>query len=302
MLELLCQHHYNISDCARERKYIVKRNNINQTHSGRVLPAVSGLAIAVFLVAAAVLSYGSSASSDPEIEETVARLEELESRDTAEIENSIPDEAEESLSQEESTPVTEVSVSDIQAAILDGSGVYDTVTLRQKFAGTAIVGDSITESIWEYSYLDQDVVISQRGLSVVNADDQIATTIAMNPKVIFMSFGANDLESYGSNVQGFIDSYKAQLAKLKNALPSVPVYINCIVPLTEGAIAATPDLQYYPQYNEALKAMCDELSLTYIDDSFIVENDSSLYEPDGEHVVSSYYPMWLSYMAEIAGL
>ena len=278
-----------------------------------LLPAIIFLAVIAAAVVVVVLTQNKSGVKNADIESTVARLQALEARDVNAIGSTSEaagdtagtgDTGTDSSSAAESsgTPASEDSLPAIQQSILDGSGILDNVTIRQTFANTAIVGDSITESTWEYGYLDQDVVISQRGLSVINADEQIATTIAMHPKAVFMAFGANDLESYESNVQGFIDGYKMQVQKLLDALPGVPIYINCILPLTESAIAATPALQYYPQYNEALSAMCDEFGLTYIDDSFIVENDSSIYEPDGEHVISEYYPKWLSYMAAVAGL
>ena len=233
------------------------------------------------------------ARKDPVVEETVARLKAMEQKNVS------------AVSSTETVPVpvspVEVSEDEIKAKILNGE-LLGNVEIRQKFAQTAIIGDSITESIWEYGYLDQDVVISKRGLSVVNADDQFATAIAMNPRVVFLSFGSNDLESYLDNVDGFISGYRGQLQKLKDSLPGIPIYINLILPLTEGAIAATPALQYYPQYNEALLSLCQEMGCTPLDESFIVEANPDMYEPDGQHVIASYYPMWLTYMAEMAGL
>ena len=284
----------------------------NPKPMGPLVPVIIAAAalVVIVLIFVSTMGRGSSSVTKEQIDQTVARLVEMESRDTAGIEN--PEEASaapalsasgsDSSSDSADAGAAPASLQEIQQSILDGSGVLDNVTIRQKFQNTAIMGDSITESIWEYNYLDQDVVISQRGLSIVNADEQIATTIAMNPKVVFMAFGSNDLESYESNVQGFIDGYKNQVRKLQEALPNAPIYINCVLPITEEAIAATPALQYYPQYNEALISMCDEFGLTYIDNAFIVENNPGLYEPDGQHVLSEYYPQWLSNMAYIAGL
>jgi len=177
------------------------------------------------------------------------------------------------------------------------------VEIRQVFAGSVIIGDSITESIVEYGYLDTDVVVSKRGLNVQAADDQINTAINLNPTHVFMAFGSNDLEIYGSDSSGFIDAYRTQIKKIQAALPDVPVYINCILPITDEAIAATPSLGYYSDYNDGLVNLCQELGCTFIDNTSIVENSSeNLYEPDGEHVIQTYYPKWLTHMAQIAGL
>ena len=183
-----------------------------------------------------------------------------------------------------------------------GKDTLDSVSILQKFSGTAIVGDSITESIWEYGYLDKDVVISRRGVSVSGADDMLEEAISINPRAVFMAFGTNDMTGYGSNVSGFIDSYRVQIDKLKSSLPGVPIYVNCVLPVTDEAIADDPSLQYFADYNSALIEMCSETGCTFIDSSYLVVNDPSLFEPDGTHVVADYYPKWLTLMAVAAGL
>ena len=221
----------------------------------------------------------------------------------------IPSETEAPVPEPQATPEapagplsrTPEEIAAIQFNILNGDFLSNP-EIRQVFQNTVILGDSITESTWEYGFLDQDVVISKRGISVVSADDLIQAAINSYPSVIFMSFGSNDLEIYQADVNGFIESYREQVHKLKQALPSVPIYINCILPLTEGAIEETPALIYYPFYNAALQEMCVQEGLAYLDETFLVTAIPSLYEPDGQHVVVAYYPLWLTYMARMAGL
>ncbi len=78
------------------------------------------------------------------------------------------------------------------------------------------------------------------------------------------------------------------------------IYINSILPIQQSAIDQSPALAYYDSFNQALRDFCDEMGCTFIDDTFLV--DESMYEPDGEHMVYNYYPKWLTYMAERAGL
>ena len=44
------------------------------------------------------------------------------------------------------------------------------------------------------------------------------------------------------------------------------------------------------------------MGCTFIDNTFLVDGRDDMYEPDGEHVIADYYPLWLTYMAETAGL
>ena len=146
------------------------------------------------------------------------------------------------------------------------------------------------------------MVISKRGLSIAYADEQLDTAISLYPTCIFLGFGSNDLELYDGNVQPFKEAYETQVGKLQAALPDVPIYINGILPLQEVAIARNGALARYPEFNQALQEICTNLGCTYIDNAFLVENNPEMYEPDGEHVIMDFYPLWLTYMAEMAGL
>ena len=130
--------------------------------------------------------------------------------------------------------------------------------------------------------------------------DQINTAISLNPSVFFLSFGANDLEIYNGDSSAFIDAYRVKVKQIQNALPDTAIYINSILPIQQSAIDQSPALAYYDSFNQALRDFCDEMGCTFIDDTFLV--DESMYEPDGEHMVYNYYPKWLTYMAERAGL
>lgn len=254
-----------------------------------VIPAI------IILTGGIACFYVHTHSADNSIiyEEGVSRLKALETSDISQIEKQLQELEQNSQKQQDS---------DIQKTIAEENKTLSDIEIKQAFQGSVIIGDSITESIVEYGFLDTDVVISKRGLSVADANEQIETAIGLHPRNIFMAFGSNDLELYESDWQAFIDAYRAQLKKLQEALPDSPVYINGILPIQQSTIDQIPALGYYPEYNEGLKKLCQEMNCTYIDNSFIVQDNDAMYEPDGEHVVSEYYPKWLTYMAKTAGL
>ena len=129
---------------------------------------------------------------DSTCQNTVATLQALENSDVSETEQQLQD-----LKTQETDAATEVT---------DNTTLLTDVQIRQVFAGSVILGDSITNSIVEYGYLDTDVVVAKLGLSVAGADEQIATAIGLNPTHVFMAFGSNDLETYGSNSSEFISA------------------------------------------------------------------------------------------------
>ena len=249
-------------------------------HSRIVLTVIP---VAVVLTAGIAFLFSRSDSESQVCQQNVARLKELENTDISSVEQAI---------------------SDIQGQLdaqADAQAREDIVNSSGILTNVQIVGDSITQAISEYGYLDTDVVVSKRGLSVVNAQEQFSTAISLNPSHVFLAFGTNDLEIYNGDPTGFIDAYREKVQMVKDALPDVPIYINSILPIQDFAIASNPALGYYSQFNQALSDFCDEMDCTFIDNTFLVE-DSSMYEPDGEHVIMDYYPKWLTYMAETAGL
>ncbi len=48
--------------------------------------------------------------------------------------------------------------------------------------------------------------------------------------------------------------------------------------------------------------MCKDLKLTYIDNSYIIEDHPNYYAGDGIHVVSEFYPLWMNNMILKAGV
>ena len=247
-----------------------------------VIPAV------VVLAAGVAFFCSHSDGSDKQCQETVDRLKQLETADISSIEDQIR-----ALNEKEKP-----AGSDSEEGVL--GEILTDVQIKQAFQGTVIVGDSITESIAEYGFLDTSIVVAKLGLRIDDADDQINTAISLNPSVFFLSFGANDLEIYNGDSSAFIDAYRVKIKQIQSALPDTAIYINSILPIAQSAIDRSPALAYYDSFNQALRDFCDEMGCTFIDDTFLVDDD--MYEPDGEHMVYSYYPKWLTYMAERAGL
>ena len=154
-----------------------------------VIPAV------VVLAAGVAFFCSRSGNTDKQCQETVERLQKLETADISSIEDAIR-----ALSEKEKP-----TGSDSEEGVL--GDILTDVQIKQAFQGTVIVGDSITESIAEYGFLDTSIVVAKLGLRIDDADDQINTAISLNPSVFFLSFGANDLEIYNGDSSAFIDAY-----------------------------------------------------------------------------------------------
>ena len=191
--------------------------------------------VGVILAGAVIFLCTRGNENDSVCKENVARLQALENSDISQTEEQL-----QALKQ-----TTGIS-SGSDASNGSESTLLSDVEIRQVFAGNVIIGDSITESIVEYGYLDTDVVVSKRGLNVGAADDQISTAIALNPSHVFMAFGSTDLDIYRSSSSYFIDASRTQIKKLQPALPDDPISINFLLPFSSESIPQHTQLTIVP--------------------------------------------------------
>ena len=67
----------------------------------------------------------------------------------------------------------------------------DTRSLKEKFTGATVVGDSIAEGFSVYDVLNASSVLSKIGVHLDELDDQISQLKELKPGVIFLALGMN---------------------------------------------------------------------------------------------------------------
>ncbi len=173
----------------------------------------------------------------------------------------------------------------------------------EKFEGCMVIGDSITQGLYEYNVLEEEFVSAAKGVGTHDPDGEelaglINKVVSAKPQKIFVAFGMNDI-GYGS-AEEFKSNYVTVIEKLEKALPDAQIYINSILPANENAVSRQSAYADVPEYNQKLEEICDEMGLTYIDNTGLVKEE--YYASDGIHVSSDYYPVWADHMAEAAEL
>jgi lysophospholipase L1-like esterase len=125
---------------------------------------------------------------------------------------------------------------------------------------------------------------------------------ATYPRFAFFSFGMNDMGNYRGNAGSFIAKYEKLLKAFKKTSPKTRLFINGISTPSNDALGHNKSLKNYKKFNQALRKMCGDMNITYIDNSYILEENPKLYAGDGIHVNTGYYPLWLNNMILKAGL
>lgn len=232
----------------------------------------------------------SNRKNTQKIQQNIERLEKLEQQTPVHTEK-------EELAVEREEIDLEAEQEKILA--LDAASV-DKAKLMQSFRNAVIAGDSITAGCTEYGYLNDSIVFAKVGVSVPIAGELFQAVQAAAPNTIFLCFGVNDIEAYESNVSRFIDHYTEHITELQQALPDADIYVQALLPPAESVNKSF--YQYRDLYNETLQEMCSTLDVQYIDASFLLERKPELYDADGVHPNKEFYPLWLTYFADIAGL
>ena len=178
----------------------------------------------------------------------------------------------------------------------------DKGTLKERFAGAVLVGDSVATGFLDYEILDATAIVALRGLRTDSAGPEIEKALALAPKALFLSIGLNDLEYCRGDSGLFIRRYEERLTEIREKAPDLPIYINSILPVLPEAVEKKPALADVDTFNEALQDMCKKWKLTYIDNSEMLVGHEDWYQKDAVHLKSAPYPLWLEHMEEAAGL
>ena len=174
------------------------------------------------------------------------------------------------------------------------------INYKSLFSSSVVMGDSISEAFTEYDLLNASSVVAKIGVELDELDDQIKTVADINPQVIFLSYGMNDVIATNGDTDLFIKEYKAVIDQLRKKLPDTTLYVNSIFPVSAAKQEEKPVFQKIPEYNAALQKMCDENQIAFLDNTSLVSD--TYYEEDGIHFKADFYPIWLKRMAEVATL
>lgn len=176
----------------------------------------------------------------------------------------------------------------------------DTRSIKEKFTGAVVVGDSIAEGFEGYGVLNPSNVVAKIGAHLSEIEDEIDQIKDLSPKIIFLSVGTNDVNITNGDTDEFIRRYKKLLENIKDEIPDAHIYVNSMFPVQQKAVAEDPALAKIGEYNVVLEELCETMRVGYIDNSSIVEEQ--YYEQDGIHFKGAFYTIWAEHMAKVAVL
>ena len=183
------------------------------------------------------------------------------------------------------------------------------------FADAAFVGDSRTDGFMIYSGIGTGKNLTSNGLSIFKLAEKKALKIGGETYTllealemerygkVYLCLGVNELGVY--NDQGFYNAYLAAIDSIRAIQPDAVIYIQGLIPLNEGEIAATSGSTYLTNehlrvYNDLMRKAAQEKQVVYLDlyTEFVDENGELPpgASRDGVHLRSDYCKRWLTYL------
>ncbi len=199
----------------------------------------------------------------------------------------------------EADDITSIEQKISQLESQENSG-EDTRNAKDKFAGTVVMGDSVTAGFTDYDVLNASSVVSRIGAPLDDLDEQVEQVKGLAPRIIFLALGRDDILAGDDDTETFVEKYTSLVETLKKEVPDAHIFVNSLFPALDSADSSASAIQNLSSYNEALEQICDRQQIGFIDETGIL--DEKYYEEDGVHFTEEFYSVWADYMAEVAAL
>ena len=183
------------------------------------------------------------------------------------------------------------------------------------FADAAFVGDSRTDGFMIYSGIGTGKNLTSNGLSIFKLAEKKALKIGAEKYTllealgmdsygkVYLCLGVNELGIYDD--EGFYNAYLAAIDSIRAIQPQAVIYIQGLIPINEGEIAATGGNihltnEHLRVYNELMRKAAQEKQVVYLDlyTEFVDENGELPpgASRDGVHLKKDYCKQWLTYL------
>lgn len=214
----------------------------------------------------------------------VTYLQSLEQRDPGQVDQLLKDQRQQEFQQRRDERLRQLE-----------SGQLSVWSLFEDYV---LLGDSRAEGFTFYEYLSEDRCMAEMGAHIDSVETHLDQITALNPSMVFLCFGINDLlMGVWSTAEDYAAAYEQVIHDIRQQCPEASIYINSIIPALEWTSSYSQTSGIIPDYNAALKALCDRTDRCYfIDNDAIAQAHTDLYESDGLHFVSGFYPIWATNM------
>lgn len=193
--------------------------------------------------------------------------------------------------EDKNIPSIESKITSIQDKFNDSNSNNN---YKDIFSSTVIMGDSQTEGLLVYDFLNSTSVIAKKGSNIIDAKSNLDTLSNLSPSNIILLYGMNDILIYQNDINKFIKDYTILINLIKKSNPNSKIFVNSVLPVKNKVSIDKPIFTTIPKYNLAIEKMCTDLNINFINTTNLLSDNPSFYEEDGMHLKPIFYNQWLN--------
>jgi len=165
------------------------------------------------------------------------------------------------------------------------------------YGDSIIFGDSRAQGFSWSGVLDSRNVCAVASNTIRNMPDFYGQVTEVNPSVIFINYGMNDMGiGYWDDVYQWCDELAVRIAEVKSLAPNAEIYVVSLFPVIDPAFEKSELWYHIDEWNAEVQNHCKEWGIPFIDMTSFVNAHQDLYEYDGIHFLPEFYPLWANEM------
>lgn len=192
---------------------------------------------------------------------------------------------------------TDVEIKSVLRKLKDGQTTY-----RKVFKDVYIVGDSLMNGLEAYNILNSNRLITQVSASLYHLSGNVKKIVKASPQVVILHYGVNMISTNKNQLNNFISMYTKLIKQIQKGSPDTRIIISGLFPV-DTDIARAKRFTKIDAYNKALKKMCGELKVEFLDSSSVLKDHPECYGSDGIHLSKAFYEKyWLRFIIREMGI
>lgn len=192
---------------------------------------------------------------------------------------------------------TSIEIKNVLKKLDEGKTTY-----RKVFKDVYIVGDSLMNGLECYNILNSNRLITQVSASLYHLSGNIKKIIKASPDTVILHYGVNMISTKGSQLNNFISMYTRLIKQIQKGSPDTRIIISGLFPV-DRSVAKAARFSKIDTYNNALRKMCKELNIEYLDSSSVLKAHPECYGGDGIHLSKAFYEKyWLRHIIREMGI
>lgn len=196
-----------------------------------------------------------------------------------------------------SSAPTKVEIKNVLKQLSKGKTTY-----RKVFKDVYIVGDSLMNGLEAYNILNSNRLITQVSASLYHLSDNVKKIVKKAPPVLILHYGVNMISTNKNQLNTFISMYTKLIKQIKKGSPDTRIIVSGLFPV-DSDVATAKRFTKIGTYNKALKKMCSELKIEFLDSTPVLKAHPECYGGDGIHLSKAFYEKyWLRFIIEEKGI